>query len=229
VPRRQPRHQFSGIAASRRARQILGQAPREEERLDYLFRRTDVQHERLLNGEERDFLMLYIAGVLRASGPRNELGIAGWRKQLDEAYLRPLEGRRATRYQRKYTLLWEHLIEAGRSSAYHYWPEAAMILLAFTYDEQVRLEKQVRRNAYEPTKSIGRIVTAQEWGEKFLVAFKAVVASDSTATLDKLRTHLLDALRNRRGDHALIVLLDAGSLKLLDIVILTNHQEPQWR
>jgi hypothetical protein len=212
---------------------LLDALPSEEERLDYLFRRTDVQSQSLLNGEERDLLMFYIAGALRASWSRAELGdrlsIAGWRKHLDDAYLRPLEGRPATRYRRQYTPLWVRLIEAVRTSARQYWPEAATFLLTFTYDEQVRLEKQLRSNVRQPTNAVGRTVTAQGWGETFLVALKAVADADAGATLDKLRAHLAAELGNGRGDHALILLLRAGSLTPLDIVVLTNHHEPRWR
>lgn len=206
--------------------------PTEEQRLDYLFRRSELQGQCGLIGQERDLLMLYVASALRVSWRRSELGdrldISHWHKKLDDYFMNPLEGKAPIQYQRRFTPLWLSLFTWIRESAPHYWPEAAMILLTFSYPEQKQAGRELKRESSRSSTVVGRSVTASTWGEKFLVAFKVVEPAKQTAVLTKLRAHMVDQLSKGEGDHALLILLRARDLSPLEMVVLTNRTLPSW-
>ena len=212
---------------------VLSTLKSEEERIDYLFRRAYVQDSSPVDGEERDLLVFYVAAQLRAEWSRSVqgdfLGIAGWRRKLDDYYLAPLEGRPAVQYTRQYTPLWQAMIDFVKQPPRSYWPEASALLLTFGYEEQLKIEKQIRQNVKDKTRGIARRLSMPGWDERIMVCFKAFRSEEIDYGIAKMEEEAMNLIQNRELDHVLwVAFTAAATLSTTRVGVKTNHARPLW-
>jgi hypothetical protein len=209
---------------------IFETLPTEEERLDYLFRRSNLQSETRIHAEERDLLVFYLSSTMRAqwdSAQGQFLGLAGIGRILDESYMSRLEGRIPTVYRREYTPLWHQLLELISSRGSLYWPEAACMLLTFTVDEQVQIERDVRQNRTKRKKGVAQNVNSGAWKENFVVWMKAYKRSEIPAATQQLRSEARNMIDTGKADQVLVFIL-TFDMKPTDMFLLTNRSKPHW-
>jgi len=212
---------------------VLAVLTDEEERLDYLFRRVGLWKSAPVDGEERDLLVFYLASQLRAEWSRAAdgafLGIAGWRRKLDDYYFASVEGRTPIRYVREYTDLWKGILALFRVPPRHCWPEASAILLTFGHDEQRKIEKQIYQSLKSKTRGIARMLTILGWSEKIAICFKAFRPGNIEWGVKNMEREALRIIQDGEADQVLwIVFSGSPILKPIHFGMKTNHANPRW-
>jgi hypothetical protein len=109
------------------------------------------------------------------------------------------------------------------------WPEASALLLTFGYEEQVKIEKQIRLNVKDKTSGIARKLSMPGWDESIMVCFKAFRTEDIDFGIEKMEKEALNLVQSEEFDHVLWVALAAtATLSTARIGIKTNHAQPLW-
>ncbi|HPT28552.1 MAG TPA: hypothetical protein PLZ95_19185, partial [Bryobacteraceae bacterium] len=199
----------------------------EEERADYLYRRLDLQAGGRFDGDERDLLLFYIAAQMRTSYPSKDcfVRLAGLGRQISDFYPPPSSGMKRVRPVRRYTPFWRRTIEFLRGYRGLYWPEAAILLLTASIEEQLNFEKGLRKCLQKPASAHGLTITAQGWNETNVVL--GAVIRPTAPRMPSLREQGLNQLRLGKADQVLLLGFDSH-LHPVEVLMLTSRERPIW-
>lgn len=206
----------------------------EVERIDYLFRRLDLQVKASspFEGEERDLLVFYIASNLRFDGlvDYGVLPLNGFRAHLNDFYFPAIEGRRATRIVRGYTSLWKKLVAFVEFQSAACWPEAAIWLLTLTKEEQRDFERDVRGRGGRLNSVVCRIIEARGWNERAILCMKIKSRHNDDSLINELKIECRHQMDLHNAQHAIIFILErvGDHLHPKTVSVLTRRDNPAW-
>ncbi len=201
----------------------------ETEILDYCLRRIDGTYdteEARVEGDERDFLVFYIAANLRFDGftAMGALPTTGFRTELDPFYLNPLSGKRQRRVSRKYTPFWQQIIDFVKKHDPTYWPESVVGLLSLAEKEQTDFEEKLQKSDHDTV--VGRRIDTRGWKESWWFGMVKTRKRDDPNRLSRVENVARRAFDKEGTDEGILIVVQG--LKPVHALVLTRRENPSW-
>lgn len=119
-------------------------------KIHYLKRRAELQQSMSYHGDELDLLGLYLAtgfniGEIEFDGTHLQLLMMS--KPIDEYYMALTEGVQRPKPRPKLSKRWLDICRRLESRNFYQWSDVAVVVLAFSYDEQEKMERRFKKIA----------------------------------------------------------------------------------